>query len=276
MGTKGIYVIAELGINHGGSLETAHRMIDVAKECGVNAVKFQKRTVAHCYTPEELAKPRESMYGTTNGDLKYGLELGRAAYDDIDQHCKQIGLAWSASCWDSESVAFMAEFNPPWLKIPSALITDLTLLQSYKDTRIPLYLSTGMSTEEEVDTAMQLLGAQATPLACTSTYPCPASELNLLYIRTLISLYGVAGFSSHCVSPWPVLGAVGLGASVIEAHLTLDRTLWGSDQSSSLEPKAFKKLVEEIRTLEVALGTGEKVVYPSEEPIKAKLRRVHV
>lgn len=268
-----IYIICEIGINHGGSLKTALEMIDVAKDCGAQAVKFQKRTIEAVYTPDELAKPRDNPFGPTNGDLKRGLEFSRTQYDQIDTYCRKAGIDWSASCWDVGSVHDIASFSPPWLKIPSALITNLELVRAYKETGLPLYVSTGMSTAEEVTVAMDYLGSQATPLACTSTYPCPLSELNLLYVRTLIGLYGRAGFSSHCVSPWPVLGAVALGASVIEAHLTLDRTLWGSDQSSSLEPKAFKKMVEEICTLEIALGDGEKVVFPSEVPIKAKLRR---
>lgn len=271
-----IYVIAEIGINHNGSLDIAKRLIDEAKKAGANAVKFQKRTIEAVYTAEELAQPRESPFGHTNGDLKRGLEFGRALYQDIDTYCRGLGLAWSASCWDTQSVQDIAVFNPPWLKIPSALITNRKLLDAYAKTGIPLYLSTGMSTAKEVDDAMGRLlfhGCDVTPLACTSTYPCPASELNLLYIRTLIGLYGKAGFSSHCVSPWPVLGAVALGACVVEAHLTLDRTMFGSDQASSLEPKAFAKMVEEIRTLETALGDGQKIVYASEEPIKKKLRR---
>lgn len=272
----GVYVIAEIGINHSGSIETAKKLIDVAKGAGANAVKFQKRTVDQVYTAEELAQPRESPFGSTNGDLKRALEFGREGYEAIAAEARTYDLDWSASCWDTGSVEFIQDFHPPWLKIPSALITNTKLLDAYAKTGIPLYLSTGMSTAEEVDKAMGRLlfhGCDVTPLACTSTYPCPTSELNLLYIRTLIGLYGKAGFSSHCVSPWPVLGAVALGATIVEAHLTLDRTSFGSDQASSLEPKAFAKMVEEIRTLEQALGTGEKVVYASEEPIKRKLRR---
>lgn len=271
-----IYVIAEIGINHNGSLDIAKRLIDEAKKAGCQAVKFQKRTIDAVYTPEELAQPRESPFGTTNGDLKRALEFSPEQYGTIQRYCQSVGLDWSASCWDVDSVGLIASFSPPWLKIPSALITNKKLLDAYAKTGIPLYLSTGMSTAEEVDDAMGRLlfhGCDVTPLACTATYPCPTSELNLLYIRTLIGLYGKAGFSSHCVSPWPILGAVALGACVVEAHITLDRSSYGSDQASSLEPKAFAKMVEEVRTLEEALGTGEKVVYASEEPIKRKLRR---
>jgi len=269
------YIIAEIGINHGGSLDTAKRLIDAAKDAGADSVKFQARTIELVYLPDELSRPRESPFGVTNGDLKRGLEFSVDQYAVLDRYCHDAGLAWSASCWDVQSVARIAAFRPPWLKIPSALITDLALLKAYKETGLPCYLSTGMSTAEEVAVAMGYLGSQAIPMACTSTYPCPASELNLRYIATLIGQYGVAGFSSHCVSPWPVLGAVALGASVIEAHLTLDRTAWGSDQASSLEPKAFAKMIEEIRTMESALGDGVKKLYDSEIPIKAKLRRVY-
>lgn len=271
-----VYVIAEIGINHGGSLETAYNLIKAAKEAGADAVKFQKRTIEAVYTEAELAQPRDSPFGSTNGDLKRALELGGDSFDTIDAYCRTKDIAWSASCWDTGSVDFIQAYQPPFLKIPSALITNKKLLDAYAKTGIPLYLSTGMSTAEEVEQAMGRLlfhGCDVTPLACTSTYPCPTSELNLLYIRTLIGLYGKAGFSSHCVSPWPVLGAVALGACVVEAHITLDRTSFGTDQSASLEPKAFAKMVEEIRTLEEALGSGEKVVYASEEPIKRKLRR---
>lgn len=271
-----VYVIAEGGINASGSLDTAFKLIDAAAEAGANAIKWQKRTVEKVYTQEELEAPRDSPFGTRNGDLKRGLEFSIQEHKALAWYAQERGLHCSASCWDQDSVVAYASLNPPWLKIPSALITNKQLLDAYAKTGIPLYLSTGMSTADEVNDAMGRLlfhGCDVTPLACTSTYPCPTSELNLLYIRTLIGLYGRAGFSSHCVSPWPVLGAVALGAIVVEAHLTLDRTSFGSDQASSLEPKAFAKMVEEIRTLEQALGNGEKVVYASEEPIKRKLRR---
>ncbi|MDH4327452.1 MAG: N-acetylneuraminate synthase family protein [Nitrospira sp.] len=272
----GVYVIAEIGINHNGSMELATRLIEAAKEAGADAVKFQKRTIEAVYTEDELAQPRESPFGTTNGELKRGLEFDAHQYDQLHQQCMDEEIEWSASCWDVESVEFIARYNPPWLKIPSALITNTKLLDAYANTGIPLYLSTGMSTAKEVHrAAMRLLGhgCDVIPMACTSTYPCPPEELNLRYITTLREEYWKAGFSSHGVSPWPMLGAVALGACVVEAHLTLDRTLFGSDQAASLEPKAFRKMVEEIRTMEVALGTGEKVVYASEEPIKRKLRR---
>lgn len=271
--TERTYIIAEIGINHGGSLETALALVGAAYEAGADAVKFQKRTLEVVYTAEELARPRESVYGSTNGDLKRGLEFGRREYDRIAARCRELGVAWSASAWDEASVGFVMGYGVPWLKVPSPLITDMALLGVYRAAGTPVMMSTGMSTGEEVEAAMGVLGEGCVPLACTSTYPCPPEELNLRYIQTLRGRYGRVGFSSHCTSPWPAVSAVALGATVLEAHLTLDRAMWGSDQASSLEPKAFGKMVEEIRTLEVALGTGEKEVFASERPIRDKLRK---
>ena len=273
----GIYMIAELGINHQGSLVTAKRLIDAAKEAGCDAVKFQKRTIEAVYTPEELAQPRASVFGSTNGDLKRGLEFDQAQYTEIDRYCASVGLAWSASCWDVASVEFIAAFTPPWLKIPSALVTNVPLLEAYRSTKIPLLLSTGMSTWDEIDTALAVLGdATLTLLHCHSAYPSPLDEINLACLQSFKDRYpGVrVGYSSHTVSPWPCLMAAVYGAEVVEFHLTLDRSMWGSDQAASLEPHAAKKLVEEIRTWERVKGDGLKRVYPSEEAAKAKLRKV--
>lgn len=289
-----VYVIAEIGINHQGSLDTAKQLIDAAKEAGCNAVKFQKRTIDAVYTKEELAQTRASVFGTTNGDLKRGLEFTEAGYREIDRYCANAGLAWSASCWDTASVGFIADFGPPWLKIPSALITDDALLVAYRQTGMPLYVSTGMSTWEEIDHALGVLSYEfvsketyplhhddpvqmpaLTLLHCHSSYPSPLDEINLACIRSLQERYDLpVGYSSHTVSPWPCLMAAVYGAEVIEAHLTLSRASWGSDQAASLEPAAFKKMVTEIRQWEICKGDGVKRVYPSEEPVKAKLRKV--
>ena len=274
-----IYIIAEIGINHNGLLDTAREMIRVAKACGVDAVKLQKRTVEAVYTAEELAKPRESVFGHTNGDLKRGLEFGQAEYEKIFTECKRLGLECSASCWDAASVTFMTQFAPPWLKVPSALLTNQPLLFAYAKTGIPVLLSTGMSTWDEIDAAVDQLKFRCFPptltlLHCHSSYPSPLDELNLACIRSLQERYGLpVGYSSHSVSPWPCLMAAVYGAEVIEAHLTLSRASWGSDQAASLEPAAFKKMVEEIRTWEIAKGDGVKRVYDSELPVRAKLRR---
>lgn len=272
-----IYIIAELGINHQGSVAMAKQLIDAAKEAGCDAVKFQARTIELVYLPEELSRPRASVFGSTNGDLKRGLEFSVDQFRDLDTYCREQSLAWSASCWDAESVLRIAQFHPHWLKIPSALITDLELLNAYRDTRIPLFMSTGMSSWEEIDMAVGILNlAPMTLLHCHSAYPSPLDELNLACIQRLKARYGLpVGYSSHSVSPWPCLMAAVLGATVLEAHLTLDRTMWGSDHAASLEPHAFQKMVEEVRTWERCQGDGEKHVYASEEPVKAKLRKVH-
>lgn len=272
------YLIAELGINHNGSMDVCRQLIDAAKDAGADAVKCQKRTIERVYTQAELDKPRESPWGTTTRQQKEGLEFSYEQYAEISRYCAGVGIQWSASCWDELSVELIASFQPPWLKIPSALLTNASLLRSYRKTGLPLILSTGMSTIQEIDAAVEQLGGcgakQLALLGCTSTYPCKTEELNLLQIPWLKGRYGCrTGFSSHAVSPWPCLGAVALGAEIVEAHLTLDRTAYGSDQAASLEPAAFKKLCREIRDLEVALGDGKKKVYESEEPIKAKLRR---
>lgn len=270
-----VYVIAEIGINHNGSLETAQRLIDVARACGADAVKFQKRTVETVYSAEELARPRESVFGATNGDLKRGLEFSFDQYMEVDRYCKEVGIAWSGSAWDVASVHFLASFGVPWMKVPSALITDHALLRAYGNTGIPIWMSTGMSTQEDVDAAVRVCDPGVL-LHCHSAYPSPIEEVNLEYLRGMRRLFPHAtiGYSSHTVSPWPCLMAVCLGAEVVEAHLTLDRAMWGSDQAASLEPAAFGKLVEEIRTFERAKGDGIKRVWPSEEAARAKLRKV--
>jgi len=273
-----IYIIAELGINHQGSLTIAKQLIDAAKEAGADAVKFQKRTIEAVYTPEELARPRESVFGTTNRALKEGLEFDRNGYQVLADHCQKLGLDWSASCWDPGSLGFLQHFAPPWLKIPSALITDHTLLEAYRATGISLIMSTGMSTEAEVDAAVGVLhDCKLVLLHCCASYPAPIEEVNLSALLTMHQRYGLpVGYSSHTVSPWPAVMAAVLGATVVEAHLTLDRTMWGTDQAASLEPKAFTKMVEEIRTWERARGDGIKRVMPSELPVQEKLRRIHV
>lgn len=284
MTTKGIYIICEAGINHNGSIDTAKALIDAAKDCGADAIKWQKRNIDLVYTPEELAKPRDSVFGGTNGDLKRGLEFNQDEFEALFTYAKECGLDCSASCWDVDSVACIAHFSPPWLKIPSALITDLALLQAYKQTGLPIFMSTGMSSWEEIDAAVNIFAIDyrkilyapgLTLLHAHSSYPSPLEEINLACIRSFQERYGLpVGYSSHTVSPWPCLMAAVYGAEVIEFHLTLNRSSWGSDQAASLEPAAAKKLIQEIRQWEVCKGDGDKHVYASEEPVKAKLRKV--
>lgn len=270
------FIVAEIGINHNGNLDLARKLISAALLAGCDAVKFQKRTIEVVYTPEELAKPRESPFGTTNGDLKRGLEFGYEQYRAIDEYCRLHHIPWFASCWDEASVDFIAQFNPPCYKIASASLTDDHLLRHYRQYGKPLILSTGMSTLEQIDRAVEILGTQDLILMhCTSTYPSKPEELNLRAIQTLKERYGVpVGYSGHEVGLATSVAAAVLGACMIERHITLDRAMWGSDQAASVEPQGFARLVRDIRVVEQAMGDGIKRVYDSEVPIMNKLRRV--
>jgi N-acetylneuraminate synthase len=276
-GENPAFITAEIGINHNGDLENVCGLINAAVEAGCHAVKFQKRTVDLVYTREELAQPRESPFGHTNGDLKRGLEFGLDDYWYIDKYCKQKGILWYASPWDIPSVSFLAEFNPPCYKVASALITDLALIQEIVGQQKPIIMSTGMSTLEEVDRAIRDIGdvVPLALLACVSTYPTPVENLNLRRISYLRKFYPflLIGYSGHEVGVYTTLCAVAMGAKLVERHITLDRSMFGSDQAASLEPKALAKLVEEIETYELALGSGEIRCLPEEEAIKKKLRR---
>ena len=270
------YVIAEIGINHNGDLEIAKRLIDVAVTAGCDAVKFQKRTVDVVYTPEELATPRDNPFGPTNGDLKRGLEFGVNEYRAIDDYCKERNLDWFVSCWDEGSVDFIEQFSPPCYKIASASLTDDNLLCHTRKTGKPIILSTGMSSVNEIAHAVEVLGKKdLVILHATSTYPAQYDELNLAVIQWLAREYGVpVGYSGHETGLASTVAAVALGASVVERHITLDLSMWGSDQAASLEPTGLTKLVRDIRLLESAIGDGKKVVYEREIPVMKKLRRV--
>jgi len=270
------FIVAEIGINHNGDVEIAKRLIDAAISTGCNAVKFQKRTVDVVYTQEELDRPRESPFGSTNGDLKRALEFGKEEYDEIDRYCREKGIVWYASAWDEESVDFLEQYETPCYKIASASLTDDNLLRHHLQYNRPIIISTGMSTLEEVDHAVEILGKDhRLILHCTSTYPSQVEELNLRVMQTLKDRYGVSiGYSGHEVGLAPSIAAATLGACMIERHITLDRSMWGSDQSASVEPQGFARMIKDIRAIEVAMGDGVKRVYDSELPIRAKLRRV--
>jgi len=270
------FVVAEIGINHNGSLQTAKQLIDAAVAAGCDAVKFQKRSVEVVYTPDELARPRESPFGATNGDLKRGLEFGVDQYAEIDRYCAGKNIMWFASCWDEASVDLIEQFKPACYKIASASLTDDNLLRHHRKTGRPLIASTGMSTLEQIDHSVEVLGRRDLVLLhTTSTYPSEVAELNLRAIPRLVERYGIPiGYSGHEVGLYTTLAAVVLGACVVERHITLDRAMWGSDQAASVEPQGFARLVRDIRAVEAALGDGVKKVYPSEVPIMQKLRRV--
>jgi N-acetylneuraminate synthase len=271
------YVIAEIGINHNGSLDLAKQLIDAAQASGCDAVKFQKRTVEVVYTPEELAKPRENPFGQTNGDLKRGLEFGLKEYQEIDKYCQERGIDWFASCWDEASVDFIEQFDPPCYKVASPCITNDALLRHHRKTGKPVIISTGMSELSIIDHAVKVLGGEGLAIMhCTSTYPSRPDELNLKGIVTLMQRYDVPiGYSGHEVGLFTSFAAAVLGATIVERHITLGRSMWGSDQAASVEPKGVKMLVDNIRNWEVARGDGNIRIYASEVPIMKKLRRVH-
>jgi len=270
------YIIAEIGINHNGDVDLAKRLISVALAAGCNAVKFQKRTIAVVYTPEELAKPRENPFGLTNGDLKYGLEFEQEEYQQIDAFCKSVKMPWFASPWDEEAVDFLEQFKVPAYKIASASLTDDHLLRHIRKTGKPVILSTGMSTYTEIDHAVEVLGKQDLILLhTTSTYPASYDELNLRVIPALAARYGVTvGYSGHETGIPTSVCATALGACCVERHVTLDRASWGSDHAASLEPNGITRLVRDIRLWEQAKGDGVKRVFESELPVIRKLRRV--
>ena len=271
------FIVAELGINHNGSLDIAKKLIDLAAAHGCDAVKFQKRTIEVVYTPEELAAPRENPFGETNGDLKRGLEFGEKEYKEIDRYCKDKGILWFASCWDERSVDFIDQFDPPAYKIASACLTDDNLLKHTRSKGKPIILSTGMSTIEEIKHAIEILGEEnLIILHCTSTYPSNLSELNLSFIPMLKELFPRCpiGYSCHSSGIVEPIMAATLGACMIEKHITLDRTMWGSDHAASLGPDGLYRMIRDIRNLPGVLGNGEKRVYESEIPIKEKLRRI--
>jgi N-acetylneuraminate synthase len=270
------FIVAEIGINHNGEIELAKRLIDAAVLAECDAVKFQKRTIEVVYSREELAKPRESPFGATNGDLKFGLEFRSREYREIDEYCKERSVLWFASCWDEVSVDFMEEFSPPCYKIASASLTDDALLKYTRATGRPLILSTGMSTMKEIHHAVDVVGTDQLILVhCTSTYPSDPEELNLAAIKTFQDEFDCPiGYSGHEVGLSTTLAAVALGATYVERHITLDRAMWGSDQAASVEPQGIARLVRDIRTFERARGDGVKKVYESERPVLEKLRRV--
>lgn len=271
------YVVAEVGINHNGDLELAKNMIAAAKQSGVDAVKFQKRTPELCVPPEQRGQMRETPWGyITYLEYREKVEFGRDEYQEIDRYCRELGITWFASVWDEPSVDFLEAFSPCCYKIPSASLTDHALLRHLRKTGRPLILSTGMSTLEQIKKAVEVLGtADLCITHATSTYPCEPDELNLKMIHTLKEMFSCpVGYSGHEVGLIPSVVAVAIGANLVERHITLDRALWGTDQAASVEPGGFERLVKYIRVTESSLGDGIKKVYDSELPSLKKLRRV--
>lgn len=273
-----VYVIAEIGINHNGSLENAKKMIAGAKEADCDAVKFQKRTPELCVPKDQWYIERDTPWGRmTYIDYRHKVELTYDDYKEIDRYCNEIGIDWFASCWDEDSVDFIEQFNPKLYKAASASLTDINLLKKKKSTGKPLMISTGMSTMEEIENAVAEIGTDNLMIAhSTSTYPCRLEELNLRMILTLKQMYPSCpiGYSGHETGLAPSWAAAAIGANFIERHITLDRAMWGTDQAASVELEGFNRLVKNIRDIEISLGDGIKKLYDSELGPRKKLRRV--
>ncbi len=277
--TSPVYIIAEIGINHNGSLDVTKKMIDGAVAAGADCVKFQKRTPELCVPKDQWLLERDTPWGRmTYIDYRHKVEFTAEDYGVIDSYCRDNGIDWTVSCWDEEAVAFMeAHFEVPFYKAASASLTDIALLRAMQSTGKPLVISTGMSTMEEIEAAVTSLNQDRLLIAhATSSYPCPTNELNLSMIRTLQQKYPniPIGYSGHEVGLATTYAAVALGATFVERHITLDRAMWGTDQAASVEVGGLGRLVRDIRDIEGALGDGIKRVYDSEIGPRAKLRRV--
>jgi N-acetylneuraminate synthase len=274
---KKTFIIAEIGINHNGDLDITKTLIKKAAEIGCDAVKFQKRTIDSVYTKEELDRPRESPWGTTNREQKLGLEFEKEEYDQIDSYCKEFGIHWFASAWDLGAQKFLKQYDLKYNKIASALLTHTELLETVADEGKHTFISTGMSTVEQIKTAVDIFRAKNCSfelMHCNSTYPMKNEDANLLVINTLREAFGCdVGYSGHETGRIVSVAAAAMGATSLERHITLDRTMYGSDQAASIEVADFARLVEDVKTVHIALGTSEKFVHDSEVPIMNKLRK---
>lgn len=275
---RGLYLIAEIGINHNGSVEIAKDLIHAAHQTGFDAVKFQKRTVDKVYSAEQLASPRESPWGSTFRQQKEGLELSRESYELIDEYCRSLGIAWSASAWDVDSQLFLRGFNLTFNKVASAMLGNKPLLKEIASERKHTFISTGMSTLEEIDLAVAIFRQADCPfelMHCNSTYPMKEEDANLLCIPMLKKRYKLerVGYSGHETSLIKVcVAAVALGATSIERHITLDRTMYGTDQAASIECRHLKDFVDSVRAVPAILGDGKKKITESEWTVRKKLR----
>ena len=271
------YIIAEIGINHNGSLKIAKKLIDSAASSHCDAVKFQKRTPHLCVPERQQGVMKQTPWGNmTYLEYRDRVEFNEVEYREIDLYCKEKGIMWFASCWDEPSVDFLEQFSPVCHKVCSASLTNDNLLRRLNSTGCPLILSTGMSTMEQIRHAVSLLDHDRLLIAhCTSSYACKPEEINLNMIKTLRrEFHCPVGYSGHELGLVTTCAAVVIGASFVERHITLDRGMWGNDHSASLEPMDFRRLVTDIREIEKALGDGIKQVYESEEAALLKLRKI--
>jgi N-acetylneuraminate synthase len=271
------FFIAEIGINHNGDINKALKLIEASKLAGCDAVKFQKRT-------PKIATPKSSwdmLRDTPWGKMKYidyknKIEFNKKEYDVIDKYCKKLDILWTASCWDIPSIKFIEKYKVQFHKVPSACITDFNLLRELKNTKKPIIISTGMSTEQQIKKAVKILSQKnLSILHCNSSYPARNNELNLNYIKKLKNNFkkSIIGYSGHEMNLSSSVAAVVLGAKIIERHITLDRSMWGTDQRASIEPLGFARLIKDVRTVEEALGKPIKKVFSDEKKIMLKLRK---
>ena len=272
-----LYLIAEIGINHNGSLDIARQLIDAASEAGFDAVKFQKRTVEKVYTSEFLDLPRDSPWGTTQRDQKVGLEFSKEEYQAIDSYCRECGIAWTASAWDLDAQRFIGTFELPINKLASAMLGHQPLLREIVAEGRKTFISTGMATLDEIDEVVNLFRQSECPfelMHCNSTYPMREEDANLLCIPMLKERYGCdVGYSGHESSLIKVcVSAVALGATSLERHITLDRALYGSDQAASIEASSLKGFVDSVRRIRLIMGDGKKNISPAEVAVRDKLR----
>ena len=273
------HIIAEIGINHNGSIDKALKLIDLASLAGCDSVKFQKRNPDICVPEDQKNKIRSTPWGEmTYLNYKHKIEFGKTEYDMIDDYCKDANIRWSASPWDLDSLEFLKKYDLPYIKVASAMLTNEKLVRACARSGKKIIMSTGMSTEKEIDLAIAWLRSEDCKdfalLHCNSSYPAKIDELNLSCIKTLKDKYKCkVGYSGHEFRLGTSVAAVYLGATIIERHITLDRTMWGSDHLSSVEPQGLIKLVKGIRELEMAHGDGKIKVYDSEKPFRDKLRK---
>ena len=274
-----VFITAEIGINHNGDIDIAKKLIDVASNAGCNAVKFQKRTIEKVYSKDVLDSSRDSPWGKTTREQKMGLEFDFDEYKTIDDYCKTKKIDWYASSWDLDSQDFLKKFNLKYNKVASAMLTNIPLLKKIAEEKKHSFVSTGMSTMEQIQNAVKIFHENNCPFELqhsNSSYPMKPEEANLKCIQTLKNEFDCSvGYSGHesmgyliCVS------AVLLGATSIERHITLDRSMYGSDQAASLEPQGLERLVRDIRTIDKIIGDGEKRIWPSEIPVMKKLRNL--
>lgn len=270
-------IIAEIGINHNGDLTIAKKLVESAKKCGFDAVKFQKRDIETVYTKAELDKPRESPWGSTTREQKEGLEFGKKEYDEINNYCESLKIQWFASAWDTKSLEFLDNYNLEYQKVASAMITNIEFLESLSKRKKYTFISTGMSDFKVIDKAVEIFNKNDCKyelMHSVSAYPCPEDQLNLNLIPVMRERYGCnVGYSGHESSVSPSIIAVSLGATSLERHITLDRSMYGSDQAASLEEKGFNELISIVRKIPIVIGSSkEKKILECEKPVAKKLR----